>query len=52
MKTQLMSFRRIVITGIYVLLIFSFLMLIRSQNKHLISRENTSLQHTLDTGTI
>ncbi|MES2332749.1 MAG: hypothetical protein V4539_24285 [Bacteroidota bacterium] len=39
MQNLLISLRRIVVTGIYVLVIFCVLMLIRSQNKHLLSNE-------------
>lgn len=39
MKTEVISLRKILVTGLYALLIFSILALIRSQNKHLISRE-------------
>ncbi len=48
MKTEILSFRKIVITGIYALLIFSLLLLIRSQNKHLTSKEihKTPVQQT------
>ncbi|MDB5211846.1 MAG: hypothetical protein JWQ30_2673 [Sediminibacterium sp.] len=39
MQNLLISLRRIVLTGIYVLVIFFVLMLIRSQNKNLVSSE-------------
>lgn len=39
MKTESISLRKILVTGLYALLIFSILALIRSQNKHLVSSE-------------
>ncbi|MES2374332.1 MAG: hypothetical protein V4557_17270 [Bacteroidota bacterium] len=46
MKTEVLSLRRILVTGLYALLIFSILALIRSQNKHLISNESNKIQET------
>lgn len=42
MKTETMSLRRLTLIGIYVLLIFSILALIRSQNHRLFSTETHS----------
>ncbi len=38
MKREMMSFRRLILLGMYVLLIFSVLALIRYQNHSLLSR--------------
>ncbi len=42
METETMSLRRLTMIGIYVLLIFSVLALIRSQSRHLLSSETQS----------
>ena len=37
MKTEIISFRQIIRVGVYVLLIFSLLALIRTQSRNLVS---------------
>ena len=46
MKTETISLRKLTMIGIYLLLIFSVLALIRSQSRHLLSSEthSTSVQ--------
>lgn len=49
MENEIMLFRRTVLTVVYVLVIFSVLMLIRSNNKYLFSKQKneTTVQKTV-----
>ncbi len=48
MENQIMLMRKTVVTVVYVLMIFSVLVLIRSNNQHLFSKQksNTTVQKT------
>ncbi|MEO8174410.1 MAG: hypothetical protein ABI581_15050 [Sediminibacterium sp.] len=50
MKTEIVALKRIILTGVYVILIFSILALIRSQNKQLLSKEQHKIQETAVSG--
>lgn len=48
MKTEIISFRKLVMLGFYVVLIFSLLAIIRKQSHNLISKDgnDTSVHNT------